>query len=359
MTIARAPSARRNAHTHVCTIVPPFILENAAKNGDAAQRESAVRTRSMDAAIRTMRLTGAAPPVKATAASAAAQGAQRTIHDAQGHESFDGPVVRVEGAAATGDVQVDEAYDGLGDTYDFFADVYGRESIDDDGMPLQGHVHFGDKYDNAFWDGTRMVFGDGDMFFPLTGFLDVIGHELTHGVTEDEAQLVYRNQPGALNESVSDVFGSLVRQWKAGETADQADWLIGKGIWKPGVNGVALRSMKEPGTAFDDPMVGKDPQPAHMNDFVVTMRDNGGVHINSGIPNKAFYEVAVAIGGNAWEHAGRIWYDALRDPALKPTARFATFARRTKIAAVRLYGPKATETQAVVHGWDSVGVTIK
>ena len=218
-------------------------------------------------------------------------------------------MVRREGDAPTGDVAVDEAYDGLGATFALFWEAYQRNSIDDAGMPLDATVHYDQDYDNAFWDGTQMVFGDGDgeLFNRFTISLDVIGHELTHGVTEKESGLAYFNQSGALNESISDVFGSLVKQRLLGQTADQADWLIGAELLTAKVNGVALRSMKAPGTAYDDPVLGKDPQPGHMNDFVRTNQDNGGVHINSGIPNRAFYLAATAIGGKAWDQAGQIW----------------------------------------------------
>ncbi len=202
--------------------------------------------------------------------------------------------MRKEGAAASGDAAVDEAYDGLGATFDFYLEACQRNSIDDAGLPLDATVHFGKNYDNAFWNGSQMVFGDGDgkLFNRFTVALDVIGHELTHGVTEHEAALVYQGQPGALNESMSDVFGSLVKQYALKQDAAAADWLIGAGLLAKGVKGVALRSMKAPGTAYDDRVLGKDPQPAHMKDFVRTTDDNGGVHINSGIPNHAFYLAA-------------------------------------------------------------------
>src|SRR5919206_292413 len=164
-------------------------------------------------------------------------------------------LLRSEGSPAGNDAAVNEAYDGLGDTYDFYWEVLDRNSIDDEGMPLNATVHYGQNYDNAFWNGERMVFGDGDgdLFNRFTISLDVIGHELTHGVTQDESQLTYYGQPGALNESVSDVFGSLVKQHKLGQTADQADWLIGAGLLAPDVHGKALRDMLHPGTAYDDP----------------------------------------------------------------------------------------------------------
>jgi Zn-dependent metalloprotease len=222
-------------------------------------------------------------------------------------------------------------------------------------------VHFGNKYDNAFWDGQRMVFGDGDgqLFNRFTISIDVIGHELTHGVTQDEAQLLYFFQSGALNESISDVFGSLVKQHTLNQTADKADWLIGAGLFTANVKGVALRSMKAPGTAYDDPVLGKDPQPAHMRNFRYTFEDNGGVHINSGIPNHAFYLVAVKIGGNAWEKTGRIWYETVRDPRLRPFSGFRRFAALTFANAGRLFGTNGLEQQAVRDGWDQVGIAVK
>jgi Zn-dependent metalloprotease len=355
----------RGRHPLQC-IIPPIVLENIARHGDARQRERALDTLAVDHAIRAARLQNFQQPALASkSADALAQrpGGQprRTIYDAAGQESPHGTVVRAEGQPPAADATVNEAYDGLGDTYTFYWEAYERNSIDDEGMELDGIVHYGQDYDNAFWDGRRMVFGDGDgqLFQRFTIALDVIGHELTHGVTEDEAHLNYWQQSGALNESISDVFGSLVKQYALRQTADQADWLIGKGLLGPQVHGEALRSLKAPGTAYDDRLLGgKDPQPAHMRDYVHTVRDNGGVHTNSGIPNHAFYLAATALGGHAWEKAGRIWYEALRNPRLRPTAQFLTFARVTFAAARGLYGQGSTEEQAVQEGWARVGIVI-
>jgi Zn-dependent metalloprotease len=254
---------------------------------------------------------------------------------------------------------VNEAYDGSGKTYDFFFKVYARNSIDDRGLRLNSTVHFGSKYNNAFWNGRQMVYGDGDgdIFNPFTKSLDVIGHELAHGVTQYEAGLEYQDQPGALNEHFSDVFGALVKQYAKKQKADKADWLIGAGLFTKKVKGDALRSMKAPGTAYDDPLIGRDPQPAHMKNFVRTTRDNGGVHINSGIPNKAFYEVATKLGGYAWERAGRIWYVTLRD-RLRPLSEFQECAAMTHAVAGELYGAASAEQQAVREGWAAVGITV-
>jgi len=282
----------------------------------------------------------------------------RRISDAEGTESLPGRLVRTEGGPATGDPAVDEAYDGLGEVWSLFERVYGRDAIDGEGAPLEATVHFGDRYDNAFWDGERMVFGDGDgeVFRGFTHSISVIGHELAHGVTEMTARLRYRDQSGALNEHISDVFGALTEQYAMGQDADAATWLIGEGIFTELVEGRALRSMLEPGTAYDDDVLGRDPQPAHMRDYIVTDADNGGVHLNSGIPNRAFALAAVELGGFAWEHVGRIWYDALTGGAVKPNDGFAEFAAATLAAARERYGAGSREANAVADGWAAVGV---
>jgi Zn-dependent metalloprotease len=354
------PSTDR--HSIFC-ILPPHILRSIAQSGRPPQRMRALRTLATDNTFRTLRTIPRVPAstTRRRPSMLAVEGQKhRTIFDAHNAETLPGAVVRQEGSSPSGTPAVDEAYDGLGATYDFYWEAYDRNSIDDEGLPLNATVHFGQEYDNAFWNGEQMVFGDGDgeLFNRFTISLDVIGHELTRGVTEDEAQLIYFSQAGALNESVSDVFGSLVKQRVLNQAAAQADWLIGAGLFTANVQGVALRSMKAPGTAYDDPVLGKDPQPAHMKDFVRTYEDNGGVHINSGIPNHAFYLVATQIGGYAWEKAGRIWYETLRDSQLRPNAGFKRFARLTLTSAQRLYGASGLEQQAVLEAWSQVGIVL-
>jgi Zn-dependent metalloprotease len=185
-----------------------------------------------------------------------------------------------------------------------------------------------------------------------------VAHELTHGVTQHSANLVYSNQPGALNESWSDVFGSLTRQKILGQSASEADWIIGQGLFTPNVAGVGIRSMKAPGTAYNDPVLGKDPQPAHMDNYQNVPYDNGGVHINSGIPNHAFYRTAVEIGGSAWEKAGRVWYLTLKDK-LTANSDFQQAALHTYGVAGELYGQGSLEQQAVRNGWAAVGIHVE
>ncbi|QWF85183.1 hypothetical protein HUW46_08637 [Amycolatopsis sp. CA-230715] len=349
----------QHRHSLFC-IIPPHMLESVAANAtDKDVRRAVLEVLAVDTSVRAARLTEQfiAMPVAEVAPSATAH-LQRYIYSANQTQNLPGTLIRSEGQAASGQVTVDEAYDGLGATFKLYWDIYNRNSIDNAGMDLKATVHFGVNYDNAFWNGVQMVFGDGDgvYFNRFTIAVDVMGHELTHGVTAHQANLVYHDQPGALNESVSDVFGSLVKQYALHQTAAQADWLIGQGLLAKGVNGVALRSMKDPGTAYDDPHLGKDPQPSHMSHYVNTTSDNGGVHINSGIPNKAFYLAAIGLGGNAWERAGRIWYTTLCDPRLSSTAQFLDFANLTAANASLLYG--ANEAQVIIDAWRQVGVNV-
>lgn len=345
-------------------IVPPHILREVAEQGSPVQRERAQRALAISGQFRGERQQ-VADLVARRAARVAAGAKQRTVYDAQFQETLPGQKARGEGDPATGDLAVDEAYDGSGATYDFFKDVYGRNSIDDRGLPLISTVHYGQGYDNAFWNGRQMTYGDGDedlpeeerLFNRFTISLDIIAHELTHGVTEYEAGLVYRNQSGAMNESFSDVFGVLVKQHQLNQTAAEADWLIGAGLFTSNVNAQALRSMKAPGTAYNDPRIGKDPQPAHMRDIYTGPQDNGGVHINSGIPNRAFYLTAMELGGYAWEKAGQIWYITLRDK-LDRTSDFKEAASQTYLVAAELFGANSLEQKAVAKGWKTVGLDV-
>jgi len=339
------------------------MLKNIATHGSDIQQATAIDTLKTSAQLRGQRnaLTDFNP-----AAFRVTTGTKdRIVYTANNGSSLPGTVVRRENDPPSSDVAVNEAFDGSGVTYDLYNNVYQRNSIDGNGMRLDSTVHYQKGYDNAFWNGEQMVYGDGDedqpvsdrIFNRFTIAIDVIGHELTHGVTQYTAKLTYSFQPGALNESMSDVFGSMVKQYSLQQTAAQADWIIGAGLLTSNVNGVGIRSMKAPGTAYDDPVLGKDPQPAHMKDYVNTVSDNGGVHINSGIPNHAFYVTAVELGGYAWEKAGKIWFTALRDK-LSSGSNFQNCADLTYQVAADLYGSGSVEQQAVKKGWSEVGITV-
>lgn len=364
MSVAREPNDRRASGPirpeAPCGIVPPYLLERLASLEDPVfDRAAAAARRSF--LRRPLRGTADEGPrtARLEPATTAARGELvRAIFDARSTEQLPGALVRPEGAGPTGDPAADEAYDGLGATHALFLEAFGRDSIDDAGLPLEATVHFGDDYDNAFWDGARMVFGDGDgqVFDRFTRSVSVIGHELSHGVVQHTTNFAYEGQSGALNESVADVFGALVEQYAARQTADRASWLIGVGLFTDNVEGEAIRSMRAPGTAYDDDVLGRDPQPGHMRDYIETVEDNGGVHLNSGIPNKAFHLAATTIGGYAWEGAGRVWYHAITSGALSTSADFAQFASVTIASAGEVFGEDSTERSAVASAWSAVGV---
>jgi Zn-dependent metalloprotease len=337
-------------------ILPPDLLDRLARHAEETVRNAALDTLSLDHKFRVTRAEaagrrGGRESLPITFARIGGT-KQRTIYDQQhGTTQTPGKVARAEGSRAVRDIAINQAYDGLGYTYDYYWGQFQRDSIDGQGMPMLGLVHYGTNYDNAFWDNAgHMFFGDGDgrILTQTTAGIDVIGHELTHGVTQHEANLTYSGMSGALNESISDVFGIQVKQMALKQDVTQSDWLIGADVvgteLKP-----ALRSMKAPGTANPH-----DTQPADMDHFVA----GGDVHVNSGIPNKAFYVVATTLGGNAWDAAGKIWYETLIDRRLSASATFQEFGRLTLANAQHDYGQSSKEAQAVQAGWDAVKVKL-
>ncbi|QXD14199.1 M4 family metallopeptidase [Rhodocaloribacter litoris] len=228
--------------------------------------------------------------------------------------------------------------------YRYYKDVHGRNAIDGQDQPLVSVIRVtqgGQPMDNAFWNGRIMAYGDGDQIFtPLAGALDVAGHEMSHGVIQHTANLVYQFQPGALNESFADVFGIMV---------DPEDFLIGEDVMRPG-KGPALRDFLNPDNAQL-----LQPQPAHMNQYqnLGAEQDNGGVHINSGIPNRAAALVIQALGHARTE---RIYYRALTT-YLTRNSQFGDARNALIQAATDLYGAGSAEVDAVTAAFDAVGIT--
>lgn len=347
----------------VCFALPPYLSEHLRRHSrDPQVQEVLASMHRASVLLRQQRSAMLATPVRSAAAPIQPV-LNRRIYDCRKTTDLLNRLVRKEGSKPSADKTVNEAYDHSGTTFSFFAKVFGRSSVDNANLPLTSSVHYQEDprfgYDNAFWDGRQMVYGDGFLFNPMTQSLDIVAHELSHGVTQYEAALRYENQSGALNEHFSDVFGVLARQWANNERRPaKADWSVGRGLFrKKSMAGMSLRSMSAPGTAHDDPEFGRDPQPALMKHFVKLPNtadgDWGGVHYNSGIPNKAFHLAAVAIGGPAWDVPGHIWYVALTQ-RLRDNASFRKCAYETISVAGNYHGPKVG--QAVRDAWVAVGV---
>ncbi|WP_024645352.1 M4 family metallopeptidase [Pseudomonas syringae] len=345
--------------------IPPYMLERMALSPKTLVSARAIANLTSSSAFLASRLSARTMP--SMHAIKSPEGSKhRMVYDAKGTDDLPGTLARSEGQKASGDKAIDEAYDGSGDVYDFYAELFERNSLDDNGMSLVSTVHVTEvdfegnhiPLSNAYWNGSQMAYGDGDdlVFKRFTGSLEVIGHELTHGVQSFTSNLEYRGQSGALNEHFADVFGTLVRQWKEGTSAAEADWVVGKELLVPAPTRRGIRDMENPGTAYnDDPDLGDDPQPATMADLYKGAKDRGGVHINSGIPNRAFVLAAKALGGNAWEVAGRIWYETML--ALKADSQFVDCAKTSiKIAGDSRFGAKAKK--AVQAAWKEVGVKV-
>lgn len=315
---------------HLCSFVPPHILANIARvharegmEPTAAQRSAVVSAHlrreranfAPDGIVRLAVLAGAeAVPEGLTVPPPGTAG--RLIYDARNQWTLDVQLVRGEGDPAVAGENVNHAYDYLGLVRQFYKDKLGRNSIDNAGLDLVANVNYGVAFDNAFWNGTQMVFGNGDnhIFKDLTGDLDVAGHELTHGVTQYTAGLNYTpDQTGALNESFSDMLGSAIDAWASNRDADTHNWLIGEDIMADDLYGEALRNMAEPGTAYDDPILGRDPQPRDMSGYF----QPADPHIMSGITNRWFYLICKEIGMDA---GTLIMYQTLQN--LWPTAIF-------------------------------------
>jgi Zn-dependent metalloprotease len=324
--------------------------------GDNTFRNRRKVLASMPQAKRSMRM--AAAPVN--------NKLYREVYDAHESPMSVGELIWKEGQTTTpASKEARNVIAGAGNVWNFYKKLFNRNSINNNGMPIIQTVRYREHslkpFVNAFWDGQQMFYGTGmkGITNSFTSDLDIIAHELAHGVIDFEAALEYENQSGALNESYADVLGILVKQWTNNTSARKSNWLIGSATLK-GKN--ALRSMKAPGTAYkNDPIFGDDPQPGHMRQFVklpnTDAGDFGGVHFNSGIPNHAFYIASVEIGGNAWETTGAVWYAALTDrKAMGKKTDFKGAAAATMAKAVALFGNGSLVHKAVQKGWKDTGV---
>ena len=360
------------AYRCFCFAVPSKLFRKLAEKSGEEERQRLNEHIENSMRLRTHRhVCAKQAPVHRTVQSPQsfmpAQAYRRSIFNAGFDTDLPGKPVRHEGDKPVKDRAVNQVYDNTGIALDFFHQVFGRDSLDDRSMRVESAVHFGKDFANAMWTGEQMVYGDGDENVGgFTEALDIITHELSHGVIQhmipgglgvvklarkdrefEEQTHVLQGQAGALNESFSDVMGSMVKQWHLGQTAAQANWLLGENMLAP-QHGKAIRSLKDPGnrklTWYDDD------QFKTMEQYV----DGADVHDSSGIPNHAFYLAAKKIGGFSWEKAGPIWYEAF--PKLKPKASFLDAARATSRVASARFGSKSKEYMAVVSAWQAVKV---
>lgn len=335
-------------HRNFAGVVPPYmLLEAARRNPD--------KLHYLGTLAETQKLfVGSAVRNNPFFPRVGAGSSPVEVYDCQNRTSRPGKKARFEGEAATGDAAVDNAYDFTVAVRKFYHDIHGRNGIDAHGMRMISSVHYGQDYANAFWDGSQMTYGDGDGdIFNTFVILDVCGHEVTHGVTEKESNLRYWKQAGALNEAHSDIDGKLIEAYHKNQPAEEIDWVLGRGIFTKDVKGEGIRNMLHPGTAYNDPRLGKDPQPDHYSKLYTGSGDNGGVHINSGIVNRCFANWVLAMGGFEWKKASRVWFAARAAAGSNPN--FAQHAYHT-IEACKALGT-ADDRKKLEDAWALVGVT--
>ncbi|GGH36592.1 peptidase [Dyadobacter endophyticus] len=350
-----------NEHSDCCSLhcfIPPYVLDELAKSTDPKVRKEIVETIEETAKARATRSLLAELPVVAALPSDGTK--QRLIYDMKNKPfPLPGVLARAENSPMTSDPAVNEAFDNSGITYDFYKNILNRNSIDDRGMPLISSVHFGSRFENAQWDGRQMMYGDGaDRFLRFTRSLEVVAHELTHGVIQHTCNLVYQGQSGALNEHFADAFGIIIEQWHKNQpvNAPNVDWFIGGEIIQPIANVKGIRTFTADKAYINNPLFGTDPQPKHMRDIFTGNDDNGGVHFNSGIPNHAFYLIALKIGGNIWGTTAKIWYETMK--SLHRDSQFQDAAENSYRIAGELFGQGSNEQLAVEEGWKGVGIHV-
>ncbi|MRD49513.1 M4 family metallopeptidase [Caenimonas koreensis] len=344
----------------VCFAVPRKLIQHLADQSDDEGRALLQAQIKHSTGLRGQRSglsAAAAHPEPAT------QPLQRRVYDAQGRTLLPGTLLRDEDDAPTRDAQANQAYDNIGIALQFFKSVMGRDSADGRGMRIDTSVHYGFRFANAMWTGEQMIVGDGDgaHFKGMAHSLGIIAHEFSHGVTQHLVKgglgVVWpsgmpptlKGEAGSLNESFSDVFASMIKQWHKGQTVDQADWVIGEDIFAPGV-GKAVRSLKAPGNR--QATWAQDDQISDYRRFSPT----DDAHKASGIPNHAFYVAAMALGGKSWETLGQTWLKGF--DKLRARSTFLDAAHATVDVAAALHGKGSKAHDAVKAGWKAVNVMV-
>jgi Zn-dependent metalloprotease len=344
----------------VCFAVPKRLLEQLADDADADAESRKLLRGHIDhsSALRGQRAVQSSGRASTRADK---EPLRRQVFDAQGRTLLPGKLLRDEDDPPARDKEADEAYENVGIALRFFKTVLGRDSVDGRGMRVDASVHYGNRFTNAMWTGRQMIVGDGDgqQVKGLARSLGIIAHEFAHGVSQHIVRgglgvvqvtgspPTLKGEAGALNESFSDVFASMIKQWHAGQTAAEADWLLGEDILGPRA-GKAIRSLKEPGNTRltwrrDDQI--KDYRRYQSTDEA---------HKASGIANHAFYLAAIRLGGKSWEILGPVWLKAF--DRLRARATFLDAAHATLDVAAALHGKGSLPHDAIKAGWKKVNV---
>ena len=339
-----------------CFILPKDVLDRLShdKTFTTEQRKSLADSARVSDALRNVRvqaglLTNVSQSIGAHLTSLATA-PKVTVYDCKQTQTL--PGTPVANPKASADATCKRAFNETSKVAQFYKQVFKRNSIDNAGMTMMSSVHYGHKFNNAMWNGTQMIYGDGDgkIFVDFTNGNDVIGHELTHGVTQNSLQLGYSDDAGGLNESVSDCFGSMFRQWQANQTAAAADWLIGKDIMGSAANAKGFTCLRNMANPVDKKALA--PQPTKYAQVTPGMDP----HYSSGPPNLAFCVACQTAGGKSWETVGQVWYAVLTGSGPHPTMKMSDFANRTRQVAGQLFAAKPAIGAAIDKGWKTVGL---
>jgi Zn-dependent metalloprotease len=343
-------------HRHTCCIIPGDVLDKLAGDDKlpAKLRKASADTARVTTELKKLRvqagqLTSTVQLIGASLVQLATK-PKVTVYDTQHSQTL--PGTPVKNARAAKDPTTKRAYAETTKVAEFFKKVFNRNSIDNAGMTLMSSVHYGTAFNNALWNGTQMVYGDGDgkIFVDFTQGNDVIGHELTHGITQHTLQLGYTDEAGGLNESLSDCFGAMFQQWQAKQDVTKASWLIGADIIGSTAKArgyTCIRNMANPADSKS-----LTPQPVHYSQLTPGMDP----HYSSGPPNLAFQTACKAVGGKSWETVGQVWYNVLTESGAVPGMKMADFAARTRAAAVQMFEAGSKSAIAVDAGWKLVGL---
>jgi len=339
-----------------CCIVPKDVLERLAgdKKLSAELRKAAADSAKLSDAMRSLRnqygvLAGLAQAAGAHLVDLAAA-PKVTVYDSRNTQTL--PGTPVKSPKTSKDASAKRCFTETSSVAEFYKSVFGRNSVDNAGMTLMSSIHFGHNYNNAMWNGQQMVYGDGDgkLFIDFTKGNDVIGHELTHGVTQYSLQLAYSGDAGGLNESVSDCFGSMFRQWEANQDVNSADWLIGADIMGSVAKSRGFKCLRNMAKPADKAALA--PQPTKYSQITPGMDP----HYSSGPPNLAFCTACKTLGGKSWEKIGQVWYTVLTTSGAQPQITMPQFAARCRQTATQLYPKLPAVGAAVDAGWKSIGI---